>query len=210
MPGNHWIAAEKPAGKAPIHIASPQGGLYQVGESALARARRAGMAGNNGAIKLVAGNSNPALAEAIGGYLGNPADQSGSPPLRRHGNLRRNPGKRARRRRIRHPVDVVSRQRSLDGIADHHRRAAPRLGAAHHGGDPLFRLCPAGPQSRAAHADLGQARRQPDHPCRRRPRADARSARRADPGLLRHPDRQPVRRAGHDARHQGAFRPQPR
>src|ERR1700675_1650510 len=31
-----------------------------------------GMAGNNGAIKLVAGNSNPALAEAIGDYLGNP------------------------------------------------------------------------------------------------------------------------------------------
>jgi ribose-phosphate pyrophosphokinase len=28
------------------------------------------MAGNNGAIKLVAGNSNPALAEAIGGHLG--------------------------------------------------------------------------------------------------------------------------------------------
>ncbi len=38
------------------------------------RARRVGerMAGNNGAIKLVAGNSNPALAEAIGGYLGTP------------------------------------------------------------------------------------------------------------------------------------------
>jgi len=30
------------------------------------------MAGNNGAIKLVAGNSNPALAEAIGSYLGTP------------------------------------------------------------------------------------------------------------------------------------------
>jgi len=30
------------------------------------------MAGNNGAMKLVAGNSNPALAEAIGGYLGMP------------------------------------------------------------------------------------------------------------------------------------------
>src|SRR5271155_4262286 len=30
------------------------------------------MAGNNGAIKLVAGNSNPPLAEAIGGYLGTP------------------------------------------------------------------------------------------------------------------------------------------
>src|SRR5271154_139285 len=30
------------------------------------------MAGNNGAIKLVAGNSNPALADAIGGSLGTP------------------------------------------------------------------------------------------------------------------------------------------
>src|SRR3984893_8799870 len=34
------------------------------------RAGEEGMAGNNGAIKLVAGNSDPALAEAIGGYLG--------------------------------------------------------------------------------------------------------------------------------------------
>jgi ribose-phosphate pyrophosphokinase len=31
-----------------------------------------GMAGNNGAIKLVAGNSNPVLAQAIGGYLQTP------------------------------------------------------------------------------------------------------------------------------------------
>src|SRR5579884_3786832 len=30
------------------------------------------MASNNGAIKLVSGNSNPALAQAIGQYLGNP------------------------------------------------------------------------------------------------------------------------------------------
>jgi ribose-phosphate pyrophosphokinase len=30
------------------------------------------MASNNGAIKLVAGNSNPALADAIGGYVGTP------------------------------------------------------------------------------------------------------------------------------------------
>src|ERR1700692_807998 len=36
------------------------------------RAGEEGMAGNNGAIKLVSGNSNPALAEAIGGYLGTP------------------------------------------------------------------------------------------------------------------------------------------
>ena len=38
-----------------------------------------------------------------------------------------------------------------------------RLGAAHHGGDALFRLRPPGPQDRPAHADLGQAGRQPDH-----------------------------------------------
>src|SRR5215469_4745103 len=31
-----------------------------------------GMTGKNGAIKLVAGNSNPALAEAIGNYIGSP------------------------------------------------------------------------------------------------------------------------------------------
>ena len=36
---------------------------------------------------------------------------------------------------------------------------------------------------------------------RRRPRAHPRSACRADPGLLRHPDRQSVRRAGHGAGH---------
>ncbi len=28
-----------------------------------------------------------------------------------------------------------------------------RFGAAHHGGDPVFRLCPAGPEIRPAHAD---------------------------------------------------------
>src|SRR6202140_1280435 len=39
---------------------------------AAGRAGEVGMAGNNGAIRLVAGNSNPALAEAIGGYLGTP------------------------------------------------------------------------------------------------------------------------------------------
>ena len=54
-------------------------------------------------------------------------------------------------------------QRQSDGAADHHRCAAPQLGAAHHGGDALLRLCPPGPQDRPAHADLGQAGGQPDH-----------------------------------------------
>ena len=164
------------------------------------------MAAKNGAIKLVAGNSNPRLAEAIGAYLEDAADQGGGAPLRRHGDLRRDPGERPRRGRVRDPVDVLPGQRPPDGTADHHRRAAPRVGAPHHGGDPLFRLCPAGPQTGPAHADLGQAGRQPDHPRRRRSRDDARPACRADPGLLRHSDRQSLRVAGDGARHPRALR----
>src|SRR5215475_10175508 len=51
-----------------IHVASPVSGLYQVP----AHVGESGMASNNGAIKLVAGNSNPALAEGIGAYIGTP------------------------------------------------------------------------------------------------------------------------------------------
>jgi len=47
----------------------------------------------------------------------------------------------------------------------------------------------------APNADLGQAGGQHHHPCRRRPRHDARFARRANPGLLRHSDRQSLRLA---------------
>ena len=64
------------------------------------------MAGKNGAIKLVAGNSNPALAEGIAAYPQARRPLGGRAPLRRHGDLRRDPGKRARRRRFRDPVDV--------------------------------------------------------------------------------------------------------
>ena len=81
------------------------------------------------------------------------------------------------------------------------------IGPPHHGGHALLRLRAAGPQARPAHADLGQAGGQPDRARRRRPGHDAGSARRPDPGLLRHPDRQSVRRAGDGARHPGAVRP---
>ena len=84
------------------------------------------MAGKNGAIKLVAGNSNPRLAEAIARHLATAAHQGGRAALRRHGDLRRDPGERARHRRVRAPVDLVSGQRPPDGAADHHRCAAPR------------------------------------------------------------------------------------
>ena len=45
-----------------------------------------------------------------------------------------------------------------------------------------------------AHADQRQAGGQPDHRGRRQPGADDGSACRADPGILRHPGGQPVRR----------------
>ena len=102
--------------------------------------------------------------------LGLPLTKARGPALRRHGDLRRDPGERPRLGRLHHPVDLVPGQRPSDGAADHHRRAAPLVGAPHHRGDPLFRLCPAGPQIRLAHADLGQARRQSDH---RRPASTA-------------------------------------
>jgi hypothetical protein len=74
---------------------------------------------------------------------------------------------------------------------------------ADHGGHALFRLCPAGPEDRRPHADLGQAGRQHDHPLGRRPGPDDGSARRPDPGLLRHSDRQPGGHARAGERHQG-------
>ena len=165
------------------------------------------MAAKNGAIKLVAGNSNPALAEAIADYLEVPLTKA---VVRRFADMEIF-------------VEIQENVRGADVfviqstsfpandhlmelliIIDALRRAS---GAAHHRGDPLFRLRPAGPQTRPAHADLGQAGRQPDHHRRRRPGDDARPARRPDPGLLRHPDRQPLRRADDGARHQGALRP---
>ncbi len=159
-------------------------------------------------MKLISGNSNLPLARAIADYLELPLTDTS---VRRfadeevfveiHENVR---GAGCLHR----PADQLPGQRQSDGIADHHRRAAPRLGEAHHRGRPLFRLCPPGPQTRPAHADFGQAGRQSDHHLGRRPRARDRPARRADPGLFRHPDRQSLRRAGDERRHSGALRGQ--
>src|SRR5438552_8646601 len=66
-------AVSKNPGRRPGHIASRGGALLS---GRLAWAPRLGletaMAVRNGAIKLVAGNSNPALADAIAGYLKTP------------------------------------------------------------------------------------------------------------------------------------------
>src|ERR1700724_3683279 len=59
--------------KALIHVASPLSGLYQgVVFGRNRRRQESEMASNNGAIKLVSGNSNPTLAEGIGAYIGTP------------------------------------------------------------------------------------------------------------------------------------------
>jgi ribose-phosphate pyrophosphokinase len=79
-------------------------------------------------MKLVAGNSNRALAEAIAAYLESPLTKAVVRRFADMEDLRRDPGERARRGRLRAPVDLLPRERPPDGAADHHRRAAPRLG----------------------------------------------------------------------------------
>ena len=126
----------------------------------------------NSSIKLVAGNSNRPLAQGIGDYL--------KVPLTRC-SVRRFADKEIFveiQENVRGEDVFVVQSTSFPAndnlmeLLDHDRRAAARLGAAHHRGDPLFRLCPAGPAHLRPHADLGQAGRQPDHPRRRRPGAD--------------------------------------
>ena len=152
-------------------------------------------------MKLVAGNQQSPAGSRHRRLSRNAAHPMSCPAVRGHGNLCRGAGERPGRGYLRHPIDVLSGQRQPDGTVDPDRRAEAGLRAAHHGGDPLFRLRAPGSQDAAAHADLGQARSQYDHPRRRRPRADRRSACRPNPGLLRHPDRQPLCRAGDGARH---------
>ena len=100
------------------------------------------MSAKNGSIRLVAGNSNPALAQEIANRLNLPLAKAS---VRRFAdneifveileNVRGS-------ERVRHSVDVISGQRPSDGIADHHRCAAPVVRAPHHGGDSLISATP--------------------------------------------------------------------
>ncbi len=87
-------------------------------------------------------------------------------------------------------------QRPLDGIADYHRRAATVRRAPHYGGDAVFRLCPAGSQAQVRSTPISAklvanliTRAERD----RKRSLPVDLARRPDSGLLRYPDRQPVR-----------------
>ena len=143
----------------------------------------------------------PAARRGGRGILRPAAGRRRHPALLRPGGVRRNPRERARRGHVPRPVHILPRQRQFDGVARHHRRAAPRVGAADNRRGALFRLRPAGPQTRPQNADLRQIGGQPDHHRRRRPDADHGPACRADTGVLRHPGRQPVRRADDGRRH---------
>ena len=125
--------------------------------------------------------------------------QDQGPALQRWRDLRRDQRERPRSRCVRHPADVQPRERSRDGAAHHRGHAPACLGGDDHGGHPVLRVRSPGPQGRAAHAHHGEARRRPDRVGGRRSRRLDRPARRADPGVLQHPLRSPLRHAG-DAR----------
>src|ERR1041384_3447562 len=132
--------------------------------------QEASMSAKNGSIKLIAGNSNPALAQAIADGLGVSLTKG---VVRRFADMEIF-------------VEIQENVRGSDAFIlqstsfpanDHLMElliitAALLLSAPYHGGNPLFRLRPAGPPFRLAHADFGQAGRKPDHAGRRRPRHD--------------------------------------
>ena len=165
------------------------------------------MSAKNGSIKLVAGNSNPALAQAIADGLGLPLTKA---VVRRFADMEIFVEIQENVR----GSDVFIIQSTSFPANDHlmelliitdalRRSSARRITAV----IPYFGYARQDRKVGSRDADFGQAGGQPDHPGRRRPRHDARSARRADPGLLRHSDRQSLRLAGDGARHQGTLRP---
>ena len=144
------------------------------------------------------GNANPKLAASRSRYnlgisLG--AATVGS-VLRRRSHGRDQP-ERQGSRRVRRAVHLRADQRAPDGAADHGRCAETRVGRAHQRGDPVLRLCAAGPQAALdARADHRESGREPARDLRRLARAHDGPARGPDPGLLRHSGGQHLRVAG--------------
>ncbi len=129
------------------------------------------MSAKNGSIKLVAGNSNPALAQEIANWLHLPLTKA---IVRRFADMEIFVEIQENVR----GSDVFIIQSTSFPANDHlmelliitdalRRASARRITAV----IPYFGYARQDRKVRLAHADLGQAGRQPDHPCRRRPRA---------------------------------------
>ena len=161
-----------------------------------AGARRCEFNGHRPDYRVFSGNSNRQLAEAH--LQGARAAASRAPTVGRFsdgGDPGRDRRERPRARHASSSSPPARREHEPDGAAHHVRRAEARVGRLHHRGHPLLRLRAAGPEGRAAHAHHREARRGPHRGGRRHPRRLDGHARRADPGLLQHPLRSPLRRA---------------
>ena len=156
---------------------------------------------NNHKLKVFSGRANVPLAEKIAQCLGDPLGKitlgnfpDGETSVRIEEDVR------GRDVFVVQPTcpPVNENLMELLIMLDAFKRASPaRITAVL----PVLRLRPPGPQGQGPRADHRQARRQPAHHGRGRPRARPRPARRPDPGLLRHPGRPPARRPGHQRLH---------
>ena len=149
-------------------------------------------------LSIFTGNANRALADEICKFVEIPLGRADVTHFSRRRDLRRDRRERSRRELLRRAAHVLAAEPVADGAADHDRRAQARVGRLDRRDHSVLRLRAAGSQGEAAHADHGEARREPDHRRRRRSRARDGSPRRSDPGLLRHSVRSPVLDAGAD------------
>ena len=141
-------------------------------------------------MKIFAGNSNRHLAEAICNYLNVPL---GKASVRRFADqeifVEIQENVRGEDVFVVQPTSFPTNDHLMELLImiDAMRRSSARRITAV---IPYFGYARQDRRAVRAHADLGQAGGQSDHRGRRRPRSDARPARRPDPGLLRYPDRQ--------------------
>ncbi len=152
---------------------------------------------SRGQLKLFSGSAHPRPGGGDWRLPGRPAGARPAAAFSGHGGVVPDRREHPRHRRLHRAADLRGRRRNLDRAVRDDRCVPPLVGVAHHRGDSVLRLRPAGSQGQAARADLGEAGRQPAERGRGEPGADDGSAQGADPGVFRHPGRSPVRGAGH-------------
>ena len=142
-------------------------------------------------MMLFTGTIHPDLGARDRGSPRDPLERIRDPPLREHRALLPGEGERPRSRLLHRADALRARERGDHGAADHDRRDEAGVRQAHHRGDPVLRLLPAGPQGAVARADQREARRRHADGRRRRPDHLGRPPLRPDPGVLRRAVRPP-------------------